>query len=52
MSLSLTGLLLLLAGEDIRLACSSSELSALLSLISLGEETEEVFRLLLAGSYL
>ena len=35
-----------------RLAPSSSELSALLSLVSAGEETEEVLRLLLTGAYL
>ncbi len=51
MSLSRTGLLLTSRAGD-RLASSSSESSALLSLLSLGEETEEVFRLLLAGAYL
>jgi hypothetical protein len=51
MSLSRTGLLLVSRAGD-RLAPSSSELSALLSLVSVGEETDEVLRLLLAGAYL
>lgn len=51
MSLSRMGLLLDSRAGD-RLAPSSSELSALLSLVSAGEETEEVLRLLLAGAYL
>jgi hypothetical protein len=51
MSLSRIGLLLDSRTGD-RLAPSTSELSALLSLVSVGEETEEVLRLLLAGAYL
>jgi hypothetical protein len=53
MSLSWTGLLLLLTSRvGVRLLSSTSELSALLFLVSLGEETEDVLRLLLAGAYL
>jgi len=46
------GLWLLTLRVEDGLASSSSEVSALLSLVSLGEETEDVLRLLLAGAYL
>ena len=52
MSLPGIGLLLLVPRAGDRLASSSSEISALLSRFSIGEETEEVLRLLLAGAYL